>query len=1037
MSAKSRITSDRLRIGSGTFAATMAQSPTGPPGVPVPASASLLSLTAPWGGYVTLDGYVKGTAAYDIRVRACPIASGTVYEDLDGYAIVPGSANWSDVTASYELWADCDIVYERDVTTHRDTHGWSTLAGSAVPDLPYDAQLTVKRLLKPGGTAYATITATDGTVTVTASGTAVIAARTSPGYTVTVGGSVQANDATGIAEADWTLQHGDGATWHDFLWDDWTYDDTDGGGVISSGPRTLHLTAGATDPPPDSSNAISTLTSEPDQSIACYLELRRMGEAMAGTWPVHRAVAAGGVIGTVATSGAVDDTIRQTGGHSVTATLDGVSQPGSSATSERGPSYWYLPGTALTANGDDTDEWRILLHGLAYDALTIGQSVTHTLDDCTALTVTTGHYQGTWTADAASTVTVTGGRLTFTPGPSGGTLYRGFADPAGVSGYRYLSLYAQGTVAGATGQPIASMSIGAKRWDNDPTGAAFTATIGTASAQQTDLCGPSNLATTVDALDTRWRADMPTDDDHVDGDGAMWGVQRVRGSVAWSFPASGAGLTYTLNGLKMTHSPWTQESRLSLQSSFNRWVLFSDYDVGSTNTKHYLQTHILGNTDGRLSMEESILSKVVVTPASGSATTTYVESDIAAVKAKIEGTVESWPITGIGTVEERSLRNCGWSAAYAGACDSADGADWSDADPNDLNRNRPGVWLGGQGGVFAVWTAGSPPTWRWYTDVDMLPTTYRTVKAQQLFDVINWEPGLGDALNLRKTDTGQRSGELAIAAHRVLRGRAWGLTLDNDALREQGVPVVLTETAGSAVAGSDTSGTVGLYLTEARYGHGALLHTVTATIGTATPSSQGTVYSRWPMRRCFAGSVPAGNWISYDVTPAGRHARAYVDAGSVVAEWSGHWDGVTWGSRSTVAEGSVPCCRWEWAARWPRLWVSYAVGGAVAVRYTHDDGVTWGSVMTIGTGSYPAMCMSTDGRQWHYWVASGAIKGLQLNSQGGTVLPEFTAVASGVDDDAIAAEDYASQGGVWRMGLLYRSAGALKRVSSLDGVTFA
>jgi hypothetical protein len=116
-----------------------------------------------------------------------------------------------------------------------------------------------------------------------------------------------------------------------------------------------------------------------------------------------------------------------------------------------------------------------------------------------------------------------------------------------------------------------------------------------------------------------------------------------------------------------------------------------------------------------------------------------------------------------------------------------------------------------------------------------------------------------------------------------------------------------------------------------------------------------------------------------------------------------------------------------------RLIVSYELAGAVKRVDTDDEGASYSVPTTIfAAGEHPTFCISPTGVEHHFAYSGGAIKTKTLGAQGNTLIAETTVVASGVDDDSIAAE--------WRDGyivLLYVVSGAVTTKRSSDGTTFS
>ena len=91
----------------------------------------------------------------------------------------------------------------------------------------------------------------------------------------------------------------------------------------------------------------------------------------------------------------------------------------------------------------------------------------------------------------------------------------------------------------------------------------------------------------------------------------------------------------------------------------------------------------------------------------------------------------------------------------------------------------------------------------------------------------------------------------------------------------------------------------------------------------------------------------------------------------------------------------------------------------------------------IGTGTVEAFIVGDNKLTYGYWVQSGAIKGEIRDPAGNIVVPEFTAIASGVDDAPITVDESRLQDGVWRIVMHWFDGGALKENFSNDGQNFS
>lgn len=1044
MSASSVVRADKVRVASGAFSVTLKRRvEAGLPDINQTANASF-ALSLPWGAAVEFAGLVRyndGTAKVGWDVSATALSGETAVTDRDGYA-EPHTAD-IPITGTFEIWVDADIVHVREAEAGADADGFPTYGGPVSRSFPFSTSSRFYRTTRPGGSAYATITATDGTVTTTATQTATIATRAELGdstiaYPYDVGkmqlwadGEVTVTEFESALSASWEYGHGV-STAHAFDQPTIAYNYTDGGGTVAVTASSMDLTASDT-ATGGASDAAASMLVQPSKSLAVVGAIRFIDGAATGSWEIERLISTG-VGDTITGSGGTwsDDDV-QTGGYWVISTLDGADQTDLIAATEWESNAYCLSAATLTANDLNADEWRMLIHTQPWQAVSISQAGGFELDPCTALTIGSGNYAGAWTCGAFGLLDINGAtsNIRYKVGPGGGTLTRTFTNPAGVSGYRYLSTMLQ---ADSSGQAIGPITIGAKQWDADPAGVTW---VPGTSPQLVwcDLCGPTNMTAEVDALDSRWPATgtMPTDDDHVDGDGAMWGVQRVRNTIVYTFPAACAGITYELSSLAMGHYGPGAQSDLTMQSA-GGWWLFSDVTTpGGVRTETWIKPFVCGDTDGRFSLEECHAEKIVVTPPVGPATTTYVSLPIWSLVDKVNAVDESWP-TGTSTVTELALRNCGWSASYAGSCDSADGADWSAWVGGDLNKHREGVLLGGAGGVYAVWDG--TPGWRWSWDQDRVSGSGATDYAQWLCDWIEWDPGLGDLFGLT-SDADAEEGELHVACKRLTHGRAWGLVLETDCTPNTSATVALTLTGTDY--GTGGTGAEGEYLTGVPGGKGDVVHTVECRTGTAPYlTSAAEIRLRYGRRRCFRRGATVSDVLSYDVSDSLRHARGTIVDGRIAIEAATTVHPTAWAAPVvTSITADDLAIRWHRSDAQQALMIAACASGAISLHRTYDEGRSTESMAAVMSGTHPEIMVARGGLVYVYGWVSGAIHGVILDPFGNVLAAEFVAVASGVDDADLACDEYVVEGGVWHMALIYRASGVLVTVTSTDGRSFA
>lgn len=92
---------------------------------------------------------------------------------------------------------------------------------------------------------------------------------------------------------------------------------------------------------------------------------------------------------------------------------------------------------------------------------------------------------------------------------------------------------------------------------------------------------------------------------------------------------------------------------------------------------------------------------------------------------------------------------------------------------------------------------------------------------------------------------------------------------------------------------------------------------------------------------------------------------------------------------------------------------------------------------SIGAGTQQAFRTSKGNYRYGYWLDGGAIKGDARDAADNVVVPEFTVVASGVDDSSLAMKESFLHGGLWRVVLFYTAGGSLQERHSYDGENFS
>ncbi len=389
----------------------------------------------------------------------------------------------------------------------------------------------------------------------------------------------------------------------------------------------------------------------------------------------------------------------------------------------------------LSANGFDARDWRCLLQGQPFAAITLSQAAQTTVDSCGSLTPG-GDWAGTWEAVSGCTVDLDAGsvRIVVAPGDTGSARRRfhngANTQKGGLSGYRYLHI---GLPDGGLGTGARAV-IGSKEWG-----------VGTVL----DLCIPDNSTATYDLHDTRWPAPGPSGSPS--GDGAYWGVDNVEEIRFENIPPG----TYHISELRLDRDALSlgRKPRVSALPALDAWVQASPTTYsgaeGQIVTTDYCRRFLWADTDHRQSLEQHDCYKTIVeTPTVE--TTTFVEFTL----RDMVGFVNAKGVA----IDDGAVRHPGWSASLA-CPDEPDHP--QDGWTGYLNRNRPAYWLA------SPILRGAPPGWEAQMDLDA--SAAATLNAAVRFDRLRWYPGCGDTFGI-----GGGNGLVVGAAH-VFGARPWGI----------------------------------------------------------------------------------------------------------------------------------------------------------------------------------------------------------------------------------------------------------------------
>lgn len=353
----------------------------------------------PFGGSPTIRG-LWSAAQFSVSVCGCALSAGTtslvpgtlslqisasngIDSDSDTGSISGTDATY-DQGGSWSVTADVEECFEvlgllPDII---DADGYPTFGGVAYRDGPIARHIRFFERLRVGGSIVATITS--GALTATAS-TAITAGNSREAeydLSLGLGGSTTNRDQT-FALTGGSVSGG---------WGGGTYTRAESGslwsatGTVDETADSLTLALGLTATPPtnpfDGTNAFGEVSGTCARPVAYRVSGRclRWTDAYDGSLTAH--------IKTTPSTGVdvASDGSGVWGGYDVVhrswsaaSSLQGVAQTGAGAGGTLGSIRVYLTGASLTAMGDDAADWRLMIAGRPYPALTVSHAGTTAL----------------------------------------------------------------------------------------------------------------------------------------------------------------------------------------------------------------------------------------------------------------------------------------------------------------------------------------------------------------------------------------------------------------------------------------------------------------------------------------------------------------------------------------------------------------------------------------------------------------------------------------------------------------------------------
>lgn len=197
--------------------------------------------------------------------------------------------------------------------------------------------------------------------------------------------------------------------------------------------------------------------------------------------------------------------------------------------------------------------------------------------------------------------------------------------------------------------------------------------------------------------------------------------------------------------------------------------------------------------------------------------------------------------------------------------------------------------------------------------------------------------------------------------------------------------------------------------------------------------------TEWPTLQGCGGT--AGN-VWHDMGASNRHIRGYIENSNLQIQRSSNTYPFIWFLEPDVLPDiDWSCGRIDKHSKSQLLVLIAETLGDVKVYESTDEGTLWSEILTLGTGTKPAVVIGRTGHRHYFWIDGTAIKGVIYDAAGNVLEAEFTAVASGVDDSGIAAEERVFNDGTnqarHQMVLTYISSGVVTEVVADDEKTFS
>lgn len=550
-------------------------------------------------------------------------------------------------------------------------------------------------------------------------------------------------------------------------------------------------------------------------------------------------------------------------------------------------------------------------------------------------------------------------------------------DGVSFAGYPKAKFYLTSDAAGRH----ARINLGAKYWN---------VTVGTTGFATIDLNFPDSTHSNVDTTNSEYPWTAGTTHDAQNG----WSFG-VRNFTECVIDHLDSGHPYTITKITLFSDV---NAQMTFLDSFKNWV---NVIIGDDTTSY--RAARIGDTGGQQSYDVTDWVWTHI-PAGGGFSDTISPVPISSVVSATNGSGGAYPTDGYYATDLQT--NDGTMNVHSGL----------------LNSDEASCELYGSGLLYDGTT--------WHTGCNVPASG--TVQGQFLFNSFQGFPGAGDVFEWAGGGFGT---PIKLRAAIILRGQAWGLTFNDDGTRSSGVNVTINDSTSHVSYGTGISDSHGEFKTGTPYIKGLKSTDVAA----GTISVPGILWeTRQKHRFAFVHSV-AGVGISYDCSEAGRHVLAYGDdSGKLQVGFAPNLLPVSFTFTNSGVTGLNPCIKFEKLSNSSTVWLAYEISGSgVYAIVSSDEGTTWSSPMTINPiGTHVAETLTRQGTKHFFFYESGTIKSVVWDGSNNVIIPEFTAVGSGVDDDQISAGEFVGAQGEHRIGLAYRSGGMPTFKSASDAKTF-